>query len=153
MPTRLLALLLTSLALCATPAAAKSPAPSLIEQALACHDATDCPYFPEVYKNDRTFRLAFLIELRKANIRRPRWVPDGVTTPLTPVDLDGSPRLLTSVCEPHNCGHRFMLVYDPQEKSVAGTYTSTAGTGNGGEAGIVVFGQPSMAEMDLLKPN
>ena len=150
MPTRLLAMLLTSLALCATPAGAKSPAPSLIEQALACHDATDCPYFPEVYKSERAFRLAFLAELRKANIRRPRWVPDGVRTPLTPVDLDGSPRLLTSVCEPHNCGHRFMLVYDPQEKSVAGTYT---GLDKAGEVSTVVFGQPSMAEMDLLKRN
>ena len=148
MPTRLLALLLTSVALCATPAWAKSPAPSLIEQALACHDATDCPYFPEVYKIDRAFRTAFLVELKKANIRRPRWVPDGVTTPLTPVDVDGSPRLLTRVCEPHNCGHRFILVYDPQEKSMAGTYT---GRDQAGAASTVYFGQHSMAEVELLK--
>jgi hypothetical protein len=150
MPTRLLAPLLTSLALCIAPAQGAAAPIAPLEQALACQEVSDCPYFPEVYKSDRAFRQAFLIELKKANIRRPRWVPDGVTTPVKPVDIDGSPRLLTSVCEPHNCGHRFMLVYDPAEKSMAGMYT---GLDQAGEVSTIYFGSPSIAEMTLLKNN
>lgn len=150
MPIRLLAVLLTSLAACLAPAQAATATASPIAQALACRDVNDCPYFPEVYKNDRAFRQAFLIELKKASIRRPRWVPDGVTTPVRPVDIDGVPRLMSSVCEPHNCGHRFLIVYDPAEQTIAGSYT---GLDQAGQVSTRYFGKPSLAEMDVLKNN
>jgi hypothetical protein len=49
-------------------------------------------------------------------------VPNGVTTPLKPVEIDGKARLLSSVCEPHNCGHRYSILYDPAARSMTGVY-------------------------------
>lgn len=160
MPQRLFALCFATaaIALAVLPAQAETAAAAVstasaaspVERALSCSEASDCPYFPEVYEADRTFRDALLVELKKADIRRPAWVPNGVTTPLRPVDVDGSTRLLTSVCEPHNCGHYFLVLYDPATSGVTGLYVSRD------EAGAVqtrYFGRPSIAEAALLKNN
>jgi len=142
-----------AIALTILPAQAETAAVSPVlpvERALSCSDASDCPYFPEVYEADRAFREALLIELKKADIRRPSWVPNGVTTPLRRVEVDGSARLLTSVCEPHNCGHYFLMLYDPANSAITGLYVSRD------EAGALqtrYFGRPSIAEAALLKNN
>lgn len=129
---------------------AVTPAASPVERAMQCSDAIDCPYFPELYDSDRAFRQAFLTELKKADIRRPSWVPNGVTTPLRPVDIDGGTRLLSSVCEPHNCAHYFLVLYDPANSAVTGLYTGRDKTG---AVQTRYFGRPSIAEAALLKNN
>ncbi|CDG82188.1 Ivy family c-type lysozyme inhibitor [Janthinobacterium agaricidamnosum] len=134
-----------ALSFAALPAFAKK---SPIEQALVCKDQTDCPYFPVVYKGDRAFKTAFLTELKKSGIKAPHWVPNGVSSPVVPVVFDGVTRLLTSVCQPHNCGeHRFVMLYDAQNKSISGLYI------HGAENGVPVktyFGNPSIAEQEIL---
>jgi len=133
-----------------TTVAAVAPAASPVERAMQCGDTTDCPYFPELYDSDRAFRQALLTELKKADIRRPSWVPNGVTTPLRPVEIDGSTRILSSVCEPHNCGHYFLVLYDPATSAVTGLYTGRDKTGT---VQTRYFGRPSIAEAALLKNN
>lgn len=139
-----------TLALAVLPARAAPSGTSLVERALSCSDASDCPYFPEAYKDDRAFRTAFLVELKKADIRRPRWVPNGVTTPLRPVDVEGEVRLMSSVCEPHNCGHYFLVLYDPVRGAVTGVYL---GRDSSGALQTRYFGRPNLAEMAVLKNN
>lgn len=152
MPVRLLPSLLLSclVALAAMPAQARTPRLSLIEQAQSCGGGTDCPYFPEVYKEDHAFRGAFNVAIKKAGLKRQRWVPNGVTTPLKPIEIDGAARLLTSVCEPHNCGHHYTLLYDPSDRSMVGMYVGSDGKGG---VRTVYFGDPSIAEADLLIKN
>jgi hypothetical protein len=77
-------------------------------------------------------------------------VPNGVTTPLKPVEIDGKARLLSSVCEPHNCGHRYSILYDPAARSMTGVYVGSDGKGG---VRTVYFGDPSIAEADLLIKN
>ena len=137
-------------ALAALPAQARTPQLSLIEQAQSCDGSAACPYFADVYKADYAFRQAFNVALKKAGLKRQRWVPNGVTSPLKPVDIDGRARLLSSVCEPHNCGHRYSILYDPATRSMAGVYL---GSDAKGELRTVYFGEPSIAEADLLYKN
>ncbi|MDC8758496.1 Ivy family c-type lysozyme inhibitor [Janthinobacterium fluminis] len=138
-------LLLFALSLPALPLQAKE---SPVEQALRCTKSTACPYFPEAYKRDRDFRDAFKDALKQAGIKRPRWVPDGVSGPVEPVVVGGAKMLFTNVCEPHNCGdHRLMLLYRVDSKSMAGLYISDAD----GKISKTFFGNPSQAEQDVLK--
>ncbi|MEG0885950.1 MAG: Ivy family c-type lysozyme inhibitor, partial [Janthinobacterium sp.] len=109
-----------------------------------------CPYFPDVYKADYAFRKAFNVGIKKAGLKRQRWVPDGVASPLKPVEIDGKARLLTSVCEPHNCGHRYAILYDPAARSMTGVYV---GSDHKGGVRTVYFGEPSIAEADMLIKN
>lgn len=152
MSQRLLLPLLMSaaVALAALPAQARTPRLSLIEQAQSCDGSAACPYFPEVYRADYAFRSAFNIALKRAGLKRQRWVPNGVTTPLKPVEIDGKARLLSSVCEPHNCGHRYSILYDPAARSMTGVYVGSDGKGG---VRTVYFGDPSIAEADLLIKN
>ena len=142
--------LAAAVALAAMPAQARTPRLSLIEQAQSCDGGASCPYFPDVYKSDYAFRQAFNIGLKKAGLKRQRWVPDGVASPLKPVEIDGKARLLSSVCEPHNCGHRYSILYDPAARSMTGVYM---GSDAKGELRTVYFGEPSIAEADLLYKN
>ena len=152
MPPRwLLSLCMSAtVALAAMPAQARTPKLSLVEQAQSCDGGVACPYFPEVYNADPAFRSAFNVALKKAGLKRQRWVPDGVTTPLKPVEIDGKARLLSSVCEPHNCGHHYTILYDPAERSMTGVYVGSDGKGG---VRTVYFGEPSIAEADMLIKN
>lgn len=152
MSTRLLLPLFmgAAVALAVMPAQARTPKLSLIEQAQSCDGGSSCPYFPDVYKADYAFRTAFNVGLKKAGLKRQRWVPDGVASPLKPVEIDGKARLLSSVCEPHNCGHRYSILYDPVARSMTGVYM---GSDAKGELRTVYFGDPSIAEADLLYKN
>lgn len=142
--------LAAAVALAAMPAQARTPRLSLIEQAQSCDGGHTCPYFPDVYKADYAFRKAFNVGLKKAGLKRQRWVPDGVASPLKPVEIDGKARLLSSICEPHNCGHHYTILYDPAERSMTGVYM---GSDAKGELRTVYFGEPSIAEADLLFKN
>ena len=142
--------LAAGVALAAMPAQARTPRLSLIEQAQSCDGGHTCPYFPDVYKSDYAFRKAFNIGLKKAGLKRQRWVPDGVASPLKPVEIDGKARLLSSVCEPHNCGHHYTILYDPAERSMTGVYMGSDAKGG---LRTVYFGEPSIAEADLLFKN
>ncbi|MFA6067691.1 hypothetical protein AKG95_18515 [Janthinobacterium lividum] len=142
--------LAAAVALAAMPAQARTPRLSLIEQAQSCDGGHTCPYFPDVYKADYAFRKAFNVGLKKAGLKRQRWVPNGVASPLKPVEIDGKARLLSSVCEPHNCGHRYSILYDPAERSMTGVYIGSDGKGG---SRTVYFGEPSIAEADLLLKN
>lgn len=139
-----------AVALAAVPAQARTPKLSLIEQAQSCDGGHTCPYFPDVYKADFAFRKAFNEGLKKAGLKRERWVPNGVASPLKPVEIDGKARLLSSVCEPHNCGHRYSILYDPVARSMTGVYIGSDGKGG---SRTVYFGEPSIAEADLLYKN
>ncbi|NHQ93088.1 Ivy family c-type lysozyme inhibitor [Janthinobacterium lividum] len=152
MSTRLLLPLFmgAAVALAVMPAQARTSKLSLIEQAQSCDGGHTCPYFPDVYKADYAFRTAFNVGLKKAGLKRQRWVPDGVASPLKPVEIDGKARLLSSVCEPHNCGHRYSILYDPVARSMTGVYM---GSDAKGELRTVYFGEPSIAEADLLYKN
>lgn len=152
MPLRLFLTLGLSVAvaLAALPAQARTPRLSLVEQAQSCDGGATCPYFADVYKGDYAFRTAFNVAIKKAGLKRQRWVPDGVTSPLKPVEIDGKARLLSSVCEPHNCGHRYSILYDPVARSMTGVYM---GSDAKGQLRTVYFGEPSIAEADLLYKN
>lgn len=152
MPVRLFSSLglAAAVALAVMPAQARTPRLSLVEQAQSCDGGAGCPYFADVYKADYAFRTAFKVAIKKAGLKRQRWVPDGVTSPLKPVEIDGKARLLSSVCEPHNCGHRYSILYDPATRSMTGVYL---GSDAKGEARTVYFGEPSIAEADLLYKN
>ena len=139
-----------AVALAAMPAQARTPKLSLIEQAQSCDGSAACPYFADVYKADYAFRQAFNVALKKAGLKRQRWVPNGVTSPLKPVEIDGKARLLSSVCEPHNCGHRYSILYDPAERSMTGVYMGSDAKGG---LRTVYFGEPSIAEADMLYKN
>ncbi|APA69253.1 Ivy family c-type lysozyme inhibitor [Janthinobacterium sp. 1_2014MBL_MicDiv] len=139
-----------AMALAVMPAQARTPKLSLIEQAQSCDGSSACPYFPEVYKADYAFRTAFNVGLKRAGLKKQRWVPNGVTSPLKPIEIDGKALLLTSVCEPHNCGHRYSILYDPAQRSMTGVYI---GSDDKGGVRTVYFGEPSIAEADVLIKN
>ncbi|MGK5079027.1 Ivy family c-type lysozyme inhibitor [Janthinobacterium sp. HLX7-2] len=150
MPLRLLLCMSAAVMLSTMPAQARRPSLSLIEQAQSCDGNSTCPYFPEVYQADYAFRSAFNVALKKAGLKRQRWVPNGVTTPFKPVEIDGKARLLSSVCEPHNCGHHYTILYDPADRRMTGVYVGSDGKGG---ARTVYFGDPSIAEADMLSKN
>lgn len=139
--------LVTILALANMPAQASAAPVSVIEQAQQCDGSAQCPYFSDAYPNDPAFRHAFDIAIKKAGLKRQYWVRQGVTTPLRPIEIEGKPRLLSSVCEPHNCGHHYSVLYDPVSHSMAGVYVGPDGKGG---VRTVYFGEPSTAEADLL---
>jgi len=131
-------------------APASAPALSLIAQAQQCDGGSNCPYFNDVYQADPVFRRAFDVAIKQAGLRRQYWVRKGVTTPLRPVEIEGKPRLLSSVCEPHNCGHHYSVLYDPASHSMAGVYLGPDGKGG---VRTVYFGDPSIAEAAVLNKN
>jgi hypothetical protein len=139
-----------TLALAMLPAQASAAPVSVSEQAQQCDGSVRCPYFSDAYQDDAAFRHAFDVAIKKAGLKRQYWVRQGVTTPLRPIDIDGKPRLLSSVCEPHNCGHHYSVLYDPVSHSMAGVYVGPDGKGG---VRTVYFGEPSLAEADLLYRN
>ncbi|WP_300749708.1 Ivy family c-type lysozyme inhibitor [Janthinobacterium sp.] len=151
LPRLLLSLLFSAAVLpLSVPALAETPVLSLIEQAQQCDGGAGCPYFNDVYQGDSAFRRAFDVAIKQAGLKRQYWVRKGVTTPLKPVEIEGKPRLLSSVCEPHNCGHHYSVLYDPVSHSMAGVYVGPDGKGG---ARTVYFGDPSIAEAAVLKQN
>ncbi|MBG6222835.1 MULTISPECIES: Ivy family c-type lysozyme inhibitor [unclassified Janthinobacterium] len=136
--------------LAAMPAQAQTPKPPFMEQAQRCDGGHTCPYSVEIYKADDAFRTASNVALKKAGLKRQRWVADGMASPLKSIEIDGKARLLSRVCEPHNCFHHYTILYDRLQRCMAGVYMGS--DANGG-VHSVHFGAPSIAEADLLLKN
>lgn len=132
------------------PSQASAAALPVIEQAQQCDGSAQCPYFSDAYLGDPAFRRAFDVAVKQAGLKRQYWVRQGVATPLRPIQIDGKPRLLSSVCEPHNCGHHYCVLYDPDSRSMVGVYVGPDGKGG---VRTVYFGEPSIAETDVLNGN
>lgn len=125
--------------------AARTPKLSLVEQAQSCDGGHTCPH--DVYKADYAFRKAFNVGIKKAGLKRQRWVPDGVASPLKPVEIDGKARLLTSV---ENRTVRPPLCHSVRSGRAAWRACTWAAITR---AACVYFGEPSIAEADMLIKN
>lgn len=136
-----------TLALAMMPAQTSAAALAVIERAQHCDGSAQCPYFNDAYQDDPIFRRAFDVAIKKVGLKRHYWVREGVNTPLRPIEIDGKPLLLSSVCEPHNCGHHYSVLYDPASHGMAGVYVGPDGKGG---VRTVYFGAPSSAEVDVL---
>lgn len=109
---------------------------------LAC--TNKCPYFGDIYKGDASFRSSILSSLKRAKIKKLRWFPDGVQTPVTPIKIDDQAYIFTSVCEPHNCPHQFVFLYQPKTKNLVGYYVDENDT-------VHIIGQPTALESVWIK--
>lgn len=107
----------------------------------------ECPYFFDVFKNDKTFREKLLAALRKAGLRRPDWLPDGVATPFAPVEINGETAIVSTVGEPHNAPHHFAVVYYPLQGRKQGRLVGKYYSEEGEE---MTFGGPEPVEVGLL---
>lgn len=90
--------------------------------AIACTHSSECTYFADVYNGDASFRKVLLGSLKKAGIRRTKWLY-GPSSLMIPVNLEGKSRLLGGICESHICVHGINVLYLPKNNSIVGLYT------------------------------
>lgn len=113
-----------------------------IKVALECKSSINCPYFFDLFENSIDFQTSFMTAVKSQGIKIPDWVPGGVNSPMIPVIIQGKNLLIGSICEPHDCPHKFVVSYDIENKTMSGMYSP-----KDIESKPLWFGQPS----NLLK--
>lgn len=113
------------------------------KEALACTDSSKCAYFFDLYAADKPLRQQLDKIFKTAGIKMPRWVGKGVSSPVTPLLIAKQPYLLSSVCEPHNCGHSVSMLYSPAQKRIVARYKTD-------DASARWLGAPNSTEQQLI---
>lgn len=119
-------------------AKSKKLKPDQIKAALECKSSINCPYFFDLFDNSADFQISFINAAKSAGIKIPNWVPGGVNSPMIPVIIQGKNLLIGSICEPHDCPHKFVVSYDIENKTMSGMYSP-----KDIESKPLWFGQPS----------
>lgn len=118
--------------------------PVTATQAATCKTQAVCAYFGDVLAGDRGFRTAVYAVFRGSGGKAPDWVARGVMTPLLPIQQGRELYLRGSVCQPHNCPHQLLVLYQPRRQQLVARYTREDGS-------QLWLGRPSAAQKALLQ--
>jgi hypothetical protein len=86
-----------------------------------CFSKSKCPYFFDLYKNNKEFKNSLNLIFSKEKIPLFKWVGSGVSSPAEPIDINGKKYLYLNSCKPHDCSSNHLdILFDQKDNVIKG---------------------------------
>ena len=86
-----------------------------------CFSKSKCPYFFDLYKNSKEFKISLNFAISKEKIPLFKWLGTGVSSPAEPVDINGKKYLYLNSCKAHDCSSNHLdILFDEKDNVIKG---------------------------------